>query len=182
MGPGGPRGGPPRPGGGGTAPDGDGGINEGAGPGAAPGNAGDQDPEAQKTKNKADLLIKAQTTSWALTYYLSREKMAGLQEFYAQLRRMPRDLHLDEKTVLLTFCRAFNLMKDNEIDKAELDRFAQGWIDYMKNAPFFHMDIPLNDPASQPGGGFGPGGFGPGGGIGPGGPGGGGGAGPGSPG
>lgn len=177
-GPGGP-GGPPRPGGGGAAGDGDG-ITEGGGPGANP-NApgGEQDPEAEKTKNKADLLIKAQTTSWALTYYLAQQKMPGLQEFYAQLRRMPRDLHLDEKTVLHTFCRSFNLLKGEEIDKVEFDRFAQGWIDYMKNAPFFHMDIPLNDPV---GGGAGPGGFGPGG-FGPGGPpGGGGGAGPGSPG
>lgn len=180
-GPGGPRGGPGGPRGG-PQPPGGGDITEGNSAGPPP---PEQDPEAEKIKTKEELQVKAQTTAWALTYYLSREKLAGLQDFYAQLSRMPRDLHLDEKTVLMTFCRSFNLMKGEEIDREELDRFAQGWIDYMKNAPFFHFDIPLGDSQPNPGqgpGGFpgGPGGF-PGGGPG-GGPRGGPGGGPGGPG
>lgn len=158
-GPGGPRGGPGGPGG--PPPDG-GDISEGGMAGSAGGQDDNFDPEENKRKSKHDLELKARTTAWALTYYLSREKMPGLQEFYRQLSRMPRDLHLDEKTVKLTFCRAFNLLKDNnEIDQQELDRFSQSWIDYMKNAPFFHWDINL---ASAPaGGGFGGPGAGPGG-------------------
>lgn len=170
AGPGGPRGGPggPRggPGGPGAAPP-PGQIGGPPGGGEiSEGNSGgppqpEQDPEELKIKSKQELMIKAQTTAWALTYYLSREKLAGLQEFYAQLSRMPRDLHLDDRTVLLTFCRAFNLMKGDEIDREELDRFAQGWVDYMKNAPFFHFDIPLGDSQQNPGGPGGPGGLNP---------------------
>jgi hypothetical protein len=182
-GPGGPRGGPRGGPGGGPQPPGGGEIPEGNTGGPTPPEV---DPDAQINKSKEELMIKAQTTAWALTYYLSREKLAGLQDFYAQLNRMPRDLHLDGKTVLMTFCRSFNLMKGDEIDREEFDRFAQGWVDYMKNAPFFHYDIPLGD--SQPSSGGQPGPSGPGGFPGgprggPGGPGGAGGGGaPGSPG
>jgi hypothetical protein len=172
-GPGGPRGGPGGPGGAPPrgqigGPPGGGEISEGNSGGGPP--QPEVDPEEQKIKSKQELMIKAQTTAWALTYYLSREKLAGLQDFYAQLSRMPRDLHLDDKTVLLTFCRSFNLMRGDEIDREELDRFAQGWVDYMKNAPFFHFDIPLGDSQQNPGGPGGPGGLNPRGG--PGGPGG----------
>ena len=168
-GPGGPRGGPGGPrgapgGGGGQPPPGEGGDIAEGGPG---GNAPplNQDPDENKKKSKADLDIKARTTAWALSYYLSREKLPGLREFYLQLSRMPRDLHLDEKTVLHTFCRAFNLMKGEEIDRPELDRFAQNWIDYMKKVPVFYLDIPINEIASGgPGGLGGPGGPGAGGG------------------
>lgn len=183
-GPGGPRGGPGGPGG--PQPPGAAEPPGGLGGGdISEGNSGgppqpEHDPEAEKLKSKEELMIKAQTTAWALTYYLSREKLAGLQDFYSQLSRMPRDLHLDDKTVLMTFCRSFNLMRGDEIDREELDRFAQGWVDYMKNAPFFHHDIPLGDSQPNQGGQPGPGGLPgrPGGGGLPGRPGGGGGAGP----
>jgi hypothetical protein len=178
-GPGGPpgRGGPGGPPGAAPGPVG----GEGAGgeigdPGAqGPGVPVDEDPEAAKKRRQKELLIKAQTTSWALTYYLAKERLAGLEDFYAQLHRMPRDIHLDEKTIAMAFCRSFNLMKGDDIDQAEFDRFADNWIDYLKKSPFYHVDVPLKDLANAGGAGGGglgiPGGEGGPGGI-PGGPGG----------
>jgi hypothetical protein len=54
-------------------------------------------------------------------------------------------------------------MKGDEIDVEELDRFAKGWIEYMKFSPTFHLDVPLQALNSDPGSG---GGMGPGGGMG----------------
>lgn len=170
-GPRGPRGGPGGPAGGGgpgvAPPPGGGGEGGEIGePGGAqpPGATNpDENPEEAEKRKKEELELKAKTLSWALTYYLSKERLAGLQDFYAQLHRMPRDLHLDDKSITKIFCRSFNLMKGDEIDVEELDRFAKGWIEYMKFSPTFHLDVPLQALNSDPGSG---GGMGPGGGMG----------------
>ena len=117
---------------------------------------------------------KAEVTSWSLLYYLSRDRMYGMQKFYAELRRMPRDLSLDSELTLTTFARCFNLMdkdKPTEIDKLAFKKFAEGWVQYMSNVRVNGGDIPVNASASDPTtGGAGVGGFGP---MGPGGAGGG---------
>ena len=218
MGPGGgfgpPRGGPIGPGQpGGQPPPGPqppgrtppGGPGEGAGIGATPGGPGggppggsDQpptDPITTRRKSRDKLQVKADSTAWALVFYLSRTRTQGLHNFYAEMRRMPRDMELDDKAVLMTFCRCFNLTTPDKtaVDEAAFKQFAVSWLDYMKNVPSYGQDIPIDasslDPASggQQGGfpGGRPGGF-PGGGPGgsdPGGPGGpGGSGGPGGPG
>jgi hypothetical protein len=172
--------GPQGPGGGGPGPgtDGPGGIDATPGGGPGYGQGQPQDPLAARRKSKERLEMKAQATAWALTYYLSRDKTQGLHKFYAEIRRMPRDLKLDDKTVLMTFCRCFNLTNADRtaVDEAAFKQFAVGWLDYMRHAPTYGLDIPLDSASLDPGAGQGgpPGGFpiGPGG-IGPMGPGGG---------
>jgi uncharacterized membrane protein YgcG len=177
-----PGGGPPRPmppgGGGMPGPDGDG-DPEGGGIGAIQGGpprpgSGNQptDPLTARRKSREKLQIKADSTAWALIYFLAKTKTEGLHKFYAELRRMPRDMKLDDNTVLMTFCRCFNLTTPDQksIDEVELKRFAVEWLDYMKYVPSYGHDIALDasslDPGSgrgqQPGGGF-PGGMFPGG-------------------
>lgn len=95
---------------------------------------------------KEKLYKKAEVTSWALVYYLSRDRVPGVQRFYAELRRMPRDMRLDENFILMTFCRCFNLMdklKPNEIDQNAFKDFADKWVRAMKIVPPYGMDVPF---------------------------------------
>jgi hypothetical protein len=162
------------PGGGGPGaipPGGPGEEGESYGPGgAAPGGTGGpvvlENEAANKRNARERLQTKADATAWALTYYLSRGQMYGVQKYYAELRRMPRDMRLDEQFVLKTFCKCFNLMdkqKPEEIDQAAFKNFAETWVRSMRNVPVYGVDLPLQ--ASSSGGGN-PGGAGP---MGPGG-------------
>ena len=113
------------------------------------------------TKEKLEL--KADVTSWSLLYYLSRDRMYGMQKFYAELRRMPRDLPLDPNLTLTLFATCFNLMdkdKPTEIDKLAFKRFADSWVQYMSNVRVNGGDIPVNASASDPTANTGGGGFG----------------------
>jgi hypothetical protein len=135
------------------------------GPGGGQPGGGEQpptDPLTARRKSREKLQVKADSTAWALVFYLSRTKTQGLHNFYAEMRRMPRDMELDDKTVLMTFCRCFNLTTPDKtaVDEAAFKQFAVSWLDYMKNVPSYGQDIPIDasslDPAS---GGGGPGGF-----------------------
>lgn len=160
-GPGGPPGGiGSGPGGPGGPP---GGIGSGPGSGIGPigggGPAGGGTPEnvaANLRISKEKIYSKAEATSWALVYYLSRSQMDGLRKFYAELNRMPRDMRLDETVVLKTFCKTFNLMdrqKVDQIDEAAFKNFAEMWIRSMRNVPVYGVELAMTNPGSSGGGG-----------------------------
>ncbi|MGL4419546.1 MAG: hypothetical protein ACRCZF_02670, partial [Gemmataceae bacterium] len=142
-----------------------------------PNDNGD-DADAAKRRLKMKLERKSHATAWALTYYLNRYKLPGMIKFHAEIKRMPRDLRLNEDLVLMTFCRCFNLTNPErtQIDKAAFQQFAIAWLDTMRNAPPYGLDIALDSVTADPGaGGGGPGGNipgAPGGGAAPGAPGG----------
>lgn len=134
----------------------------GAGPTGSAGPAGGESTVENVAANlrmsKERLLAKADATSWALVYYLSRGQMDGLKKFYTELNRMPRDMRLDERVVLTTFCKCFNLMdrqKPDTIDDAAFKNFAEMWVRSMRNVPVYGVDIAMSDRGAT--GGAGPG-------------------------
>ncbi len=114
----------------------------GTGPHAQPTQTAD-DPATKLRKKRERLAIKAQATSWALYYYLAKDRPAELRKFIEELAVLPRDLPLDSVTVTAAFCKAFNLDASN---KESLRRFADRWIDYMGTVAPAGIDIPLVDP------------------------------------
>ena len=85
--------------------------------------------------------------------------VSASKKFYAELNRMPRDMRLDEKVVLTTFCKCFNLMdrqKADTIDEAAFKNFAEMWVRSMRNVPVYGVDIAMSD-AGSGGGADGPG-------------------------
>ena len=127
------------------------------GPMSSGGPMGDGPPPVidagARRMTKEKLELKADVTSWSLLYYLSRDRMYGMQKFYAELRRMPRDLSLDHNLTLTLFATCFNLTdkdKPTEIDKLAFKRFAEGWVQYMSNVRVNGGDIPVNASASDP--------------------------------
>ena len=130
-------------------------------------------------------VTRAKAQAWGLNYFLVESHFDQYVAYLGALKNMPRDLEMDDQTMLLSFAKAFGLTNAaGEIDSKKWDEFANAWFAKMKSAVAPGKDIKLEPPAkkeAQPGrGGMpgfpggGPGGFpgGPGGGQ-PGGPGGG---------
>jgi hypothetical protein len=138
-------------------------------------------PEVANAKRKVRLKHKADASAWALTYYLQKTRLPGLQKFYQELARMPRDMRLESDEIMKLFCKSFGLVAvDQSIDPVAVKTFAQNWLQYMNNVPHYDYEVALDaatlDPfsgsnAGTPGNGVpgaqgnpGPGGGGPGGG------------------
>jgi hypothetical protein len=114
------------------------GMGDGMNPAAPP----QEDPIVKLRKGRERLLIKAEATSWALCYYLSRERPKEFKRFLDELALLPRDLPLDGAVVTATFLKAFNLDGSPE----SLRRFADGWLDYMGILTRASQDIELVEP------------------------------------
>jgi hypothetical protein len=116
-------------------------------------------------------LLRARSQAWALTYYLAQNRMADLQAYFQELSKLPRDLELDEQTMLLTFARAFKLTNadGNTVDESKLTVLANNWFAKIEGTevPMRDHDITKrkdpNDTNRQNQGGNGPGPIGPGG-------------------
>jgi hypothetical protein len=116
------------------------------GPAGGTGESTVENVAANLRMSKERLLAKADATSWALVYYLSRGQMDGLKNFYRELGRMPRDMRLDEKVVLKTFCKCFNLMdrqKVDQVDEAAFKHFAEMWVRSMRNVPVYGVELAM---------------------------------------
>jgi hypothetical protein len=132
--------------------------------------------EKELARSKEELL-RARAQAWALTYYLAQNRMADLQAYFQELGKLPRDLELDEQTMLLTFARAFKLTNadGNSVDESKLAVLANNWFAKMKatEVPMRDHEItkrkdPNDTNRQNPGGGGPPGPIGPGGVGGPG--------------
>jgi hypothetical protein len=130
-----------------------------AGPGGPGGGGPAVDPEAELLALKTRLATKAQVTAWGLTYYLAKKKPAGLQKFYAEVNRMPRDMRLDHDEVVKAFGRAMGMMESNNsgaTNAAAFKQFAEDWIGYLKTTPAIGRDIVVEGETPPGGaGGFG---------------------------
>jgi len=86
---------------------------------------------AAKPKNE-EARVKARTLSWALTYFLATKKLDGLRRYHEELKKLPRDLEFDPRTLLLAFARAFDCLdasSPNTVDRAKLTKLAEQWHD-----------------------------------------------------
>jgi hypothetical protein len=75
------------------------------------------------TKDPA-VLHKARTTAWALTHFLAEQKLDGLQRYFKELSKLPRDMEIDDEALKLCFARAFGLMEMGKPRTINADRFA----------------------------------------------------------
>jgi hypothetical protein len=87
-------------------------------------------------------LQKARATSWSLTYFLAETKLKGLQRYFQELGKMPRDLELDEEVLLGCFARAFDAVDaNNQVDPKKLNDLANQWYGYMAHVPLEAKDL-----------------------------------------
>jgi len=82
---------------------------------------------------------KARTAAWSLTYFLatSNSRFPGLQRYFKELSKMPRDIELDGEILLGCFARAFGCVDaSNKVDNGKLDSLAREWYSHMDNVHF----------------------------------------------
>lgn len=93
---------------------------------------------------------RARATAWALTYFLAqgnnkldgdKHYLEGLQRYFKELTKLPRDMELDDKVLLTCFCKAFGLMSANgdEIDEEKFGRLARTWDTFLNEE---HLELP----------------------------------------
>ena len=151
---------------------GPGGFGPGGIPGAGGTPGGTIEVVPDKAAIKAKLESKAQASSWALIYFLSKTNTPKLHEFFADLDKLPRDMRLDNKVVIEIFAKKFNLMNAEftAIDDIAFNDFAEKWVRSMNaEQPNWYPQL-LKAPENPgqggpglppgPGGGPGLGGFG----------------------
>lgn len=111
-------------------------------------------PAVLKAREKTMLTHKADATAWALVYYLARTMPEKFYQFGRELDQLPRDLPLDEETLLRSFGRTFGLLhKDGKaIDPQAFKAFATAWVEDMNTVRQNTIDvqIPYADPKAEP--------------------------------
>jgi hypothetical protein len=82
----------------------------------------------------------ARCTAWSLTYYLAHKRLDDLMNYFAELRKLPRDVEYDDNVLKLAFGRAFKLLtKDgNHLDMDRVRELAAAWFAYMET---INLDI-----------------------------------------
>ncbi|MBN9122702.1 MAG: hypothetical protein J0I06_26745 [Planctomycetes bacterium] len=118
------------------------------GMGAAPGalvTGDEEDPLTLQRRKRERLNIKSQATAWALYYYLARHRPAELQQYIAELNKLPRDLPIDGRTAHTAFVRVFKLSatEDGTADPERMRKFANDWLAYIRIVPQSWIDVPL---------------------------------------
>jgi len=79
---------------------------------------------------------RARAAAWALYFYLAQtpENLNGLQKYFKELGRMPRDVELDATVLKAAFARAFDCVNaDRTPNDAKLAGLAKRWIDFTKD-------------------------------------------------
>jgi hypothetical protein len=114
-------------------------------PGSAP--PPPEDPEVVRRRRSEFLANKALATSWSLYYYLAKHHADGLDRYFAELGKLPRDLPLDEPTRLKAFADAFSLTTGPTpvAGRKTFGEFAAGWLQTMQVLPAAGLDIALHD-------------------------------------
>jgi hypothetical protein len=106
------------------------------------GNGPDTDP------NKVKAATKARTMAWSLGFFLAKKRLDNLRRYFEELQNVPRDLELDEDSLLLVFARAFDLARNNEVDENGLATLADTWYQFMRQTPRevsgLHKDEEMN--------------------------------------
>lgn len=107
-------------------------------------------PEARAFRAK--LREKADAASWSLVFYLEKTRLAGLQQFFKELARQPRDMKLEDDEIFKIFCRCFSLLKiDAQTpDPVAIQAFATNWLQYMANVPHYDHEVALDAATLDP--------------------------------
>jgi hypothetical protein len=83
-------------------------------------------------------VTKARAMSWALTYFLARQRTDGLMRYFQELNSQPRDMDLSEDTLISCFARAFDMVdpsKPDQLNAVKFNNLAKEWYQDLRYAP-----------------------------------------------
>ncbi|MFL5245344.1 MAG: DUF1570 domain-containing protein [Gemmataceae bacterium] len=102
--------------------------------------------EAAKGKTPAEkqaLLKKARTMAWGLSYFLAKNRLDDLLQYYQELAKLPRDLEFDDQVLMEIFARSFKLMDESgkKVDPMKLEQLAENWRSTVSATPLEHEEL-----------------------------------------
>jgi hypothetical protein len=101
------------------------------------GTAGSAARREHETRLKA-----ARTSAWGLAYFLANRKLEGLQRYFKEVNKLPRDMEIDDATLFLCFARAFDAVDANgRPDDAKLTALADEWYKYLANTQLESQEL-----------------------------------------
>jgi hypothetical protein len=111
-----------------------------------------------------DMFARARTYSWAVMYFLFKEKFRAFEAFLVELSKLPRDAELDADAVIVAFAKAYGLDTAGlGASSVNLGRFAGvglEWFNFMAKQTSPSRAFKIDDLAVTPGTGEGgPAGF-----------------------
>jgi len=103
-------------------------------------------------------LLEARTTAWSLAYFLTKTRLSGMLRYCQELSGLPRDMEVNERALLATFARAFDVANTTQdgVDPAKFEELAKNWFAYTKSLTLPGAEFGLqNEPgmgnSGQPG-------------------------------
>jgi hypothetical protein len=76
---------------------------------------------------------RARAAAWSLYFFLAQNELRGLQKYFKEIGRMPRDIELDATVLKAAFARAFGCANaDGTPHDAKLAALASRWIEFTR--------------------------------------------------
>ena len=66
--------------------------------------------------------------AWSLTWFLAKNDLPGLQAYFKELSKLPRDVELDHGVLVKAFATAFRCTQDGKVSDARLTELANRWL------------------------------------------------------
>jgi len=85
---------------------------------------------AKGGEKKEALDRQARAAAWSLTFYLAQCKLDGLQTYFKELSKLPRDAELDSNALLACFAKSFGCMSGGRPNDTDLANLAAAWVNY----------------------------------------------------
>ncbi|MBO0701246.1 MAG: hypothetical protein J2P46_22805, partial [Zavarzinella sp.] len=116
---------------------------------------GEQVEGDSKATTSEQMFARARTYSWAVVYFLAKDKFQEFEAFLQELAKLPRDAELDPEAVIVAFCKGYG------IDTAglsaaipDVDRFAGvglEWYNFMTRQVSPSRSLKVDNLAVPPG-------------------------------
>jgi hypothetical protein len=100
----------------------------------------------------ADRKFTARAMSWSLAYYLMKSRLPGMMKFWQEMSQLPRDLEVDDKTVLACFARSFDVANATQdgVDPGKFEQLAKDWLSYIRSLPNPGVEVGLERELTGP--------------------------------
>jgi hypothetical protein len=71
---------------------------------------------------------RARAAAWSLTWFLAKNDLPGLQAYFKELSKLPRDVELDRGVLIKAFAQAFRCTQDGKVNNDRLTELANRWL------------------------------------------------------
>jgi hypothetical protein len=125
--------------------------------------AAKKNEEGDSKETRAEVMFaRARTYSWAVMYFLFKEKFKEFETFLQELSKLPRDAELDAEAVMVAFCKAYGIdtagLTGANVNIGKFAGVGLEWFNFMGRQTSPSRKLKIDNLAVTPGTPTGPGG------------------------